>query len=266
MRGGSGGWAHRLRLREVSGLSGETVPASGLAIRSGWYPAIRSTSLTAAPEGGSVVYNAQGAGAEAGLAFAGTFGGGNGGYGCSGSACSVTLDDRGAPTAMAGSWFFEPAAGAEVRVPDYDHLYFGWWLDADEDAYGFQSFAGAAGFAPGAVAAAMEGSATYRGVAAGVWTTVDSSGGRITSARAGEFTAEATLRANFFGASDAGVVNGEIPGSPERGGRRCRTAPRGTGISGDRLRRSPRGARDGLSGSPGTRRGGWRVLPRFAGD
>ena len=207
------------RLREVSGLSGETVPASGLAIRSGWYPAIRSTSLTAAPAGGSVVHNAQGTGAEAGLAFAGTFGGGNGGYDCSGSACSVTLDDRGAPTAMAGSWFFEPAAGAEVRVPDYDHLYFGWWLDADEDAYGFQSFAGAAGFAPGAVAASMEGSATYRGVAAGVWTTVDSSDGRITSARAGEFTAEATLRANFFGASDAGVANGEIAAFRDAGGR-----------------------------------------------
>ena len=120
------------RLREVSGLTGETVPASGLAIRSGWYPAIRSTSLMAAPEGGSVVHNARGTGAEA---------------------------------------------------------------------------------------ASMEGSATYRCVAAGVWTTVDSSGGRITSARAGEFTAEATRRANFFGASDAGVVNGEIAAFRDAGGR-----------------------------------------------
>ena len=197
------------RLREVSGLTGETVPASGLAIQTGYWPVIRSTSLAAAPANGSVTHNAEGTGADAGLGFAGTFSGGRGEYRCAGGACSVTLDDRGAPTAMGGAWIFAPGSGATVTIPDYEHLYFGWWLDG---AYGFQSFAGAAGFPQGAgnVEAAMAGTATYRGAAAGVWAAVDSSGGRIVGARSGEFTAAATLRANFFGALDAGEVEGEI--------------------------------------------------------
>ena len=36
------------------------------------------------------------------------------------------------------------------------------------------------------------------------------SGGQVTEAGSGEFTAEAVLRANFFGALDPGVVSGEI--------------------------------------------------------
>ena len=200
------------RLREVSGLTGETVPASGLTIETGYWPAIRSTSLDAAPANGSVTHNAERTGANAGLEFVGSFGGGAGTYRCSGSDCSVTLDDRGAPTAMGGAWVFAPDSTAMVSIPDYDHLYFGWWLNEAGDPWGFQSFAGAAGFPAGSgnVEAAMEGSATYRGAAAGVWATVDSSGGRITSGRTGAFTAEAVLRANFFGALDAGAVNGEI--------------------------------------------------------
>ena len=209
------------RLREVSGLTGDTVPASGLEIETGWHPAIRSTSLDAAPANGSITHPAVGTGANAGLEFSGTFGGGMGRYRCSGADCSVTLDDRGAPTAMGGVWVFAPDSTATVMIPDYDHLYFGWWLNEADDGWGFQSFAGAAGFAAGSgnVEAAMEGTATYRGAAAGVWATVDSSGGRITGADAGEFTAEATLRANFFGALDAGVVNGEIGSFRDGSGR-----------------------------------------------
>ena len=200
------------RLTEVSGLTGETVPASGLAIEQGWLPVIRSTSLAAAPANGSITHPSEGTGANAGLEFAGTFGGGSGRYRCSGSACSVTLDDAGMPTTIVGAWVFAPDSAAMVLIPDYDHLYFGWWLEEKADSVGFQSFAGATGFpaASGAVEAAMEGTATYRGAAAGVWTEVDSSGGRVTNARAGEFTAEAVLTANFFGALDAGAVNGEI--------------------------------------------------------
>ena len=209
------------RLNEVSGLTGETVPASGLAIETGYWPVIRSTSLAAAPANGSITHPAEGTGADAGLGFAGTFAGGSGEYRCSGSACSVTLDDAGAPTAMGGTWVFAPDSAAMVMIPDYDHLYFGWWLNGTGDDYGFQSFAGAAGFTAGSgtVEAAMEGTATYRGAAAGVWATVDSSGGRITSGRTGEFTAQATLTANFFGALDAGVVNGEIGAFRDGSGR-----------------------------------------------
>ena len=55
--------------------------------------------------------------------------------------------------------------------------------------------------------------------AAGVWTTVNSSGGRITNAGNGEFTAVATLTANFFGAQDVEVVNGEIASFQDGNGR-----------------------------------------------
>ncbi len=152
----------------------------------------------------------------------GTFSGGPGTYNCSGAACSVTLDDRGAPTAMAGAWAFVPDDGAAVMIPDHEYLHLGWWLEVREDgSYGFQTFAGAAGFPAGSgeVTAAMEGQATYTGAAAGVYATIDSSSGRITESDSGEFTAQATLRAHFFGAQDAGVVNGEIDTFRDAAGR-----------------------------------------------
>ena len=210
------------RLREVSGLEGETVSAPGLAVEAAWLPLIRSTSLPAASPRGSVTYGTTGTGADEGLTFTGTFSGASGTYRCSGSSCSMTLDDRGAPTAMRGvAWTFAPAEGAMVNIPDYDHLHFGWWLNETEGAFGFQSFADATGFPGGSgnVEAAMEGSATYRGAAAGVWTTQDVAGGQVTRALSGEFTAQATLRANFFGALDAGAVNGEIASFRDGNGR-----------------------------------------------
>ena len=201
------------RLNEVSGLTGESVPESGLDIETAWLPVITSTSLAAASPRGSVTYGATGTGDAQGLAFTGAFAGGSGEYRCSGGACSLTLDDRGVPTAMGGAWTFVPAPGAMVMVPDYDHLYFGWWLNEEEDgSYGFQTFAGGVGFPAGAadVTAAMAGSATYRGAAAGVYVTMDVSGGQVTRATSGEFTARATLEAHFFGAQDAGEVTGTI--------------------------------------------------------
>ena len=201
------------RLSEVSGLTGETVPASGLEIEVAWLPVIRSVSLRAAPPGGSITHTSEGTGPDEGREFTGTFAGGSGLFLCSGSDCSVTLDDEGMPTAMPGTWKFAPDDGAMVSVPDYDHLYFGWWLNEVEDgAYGFQTFAGAMGFPAGSgtVTPAMEGTATYRGAAAGVWAQETISGGQVTEASNGEFTAEAVLTANFFGAQDAGAVRGRI--------------------------------------------------------
>ena len=57
-------------------------------------------------------------------------------------------------------------------------------LNETEGVYGFQSFADATGFPAGSgrVGAAMEGSATYRGVATGVWTTQDVAAGQVTRA------------------------------------------------------------------------------------
>ena len=202
------------RLDEVSGLTGETVPASGLAIQDAWFPVVRATLLPPAPASGSITYSEG--------TFAGTFGGGSGTYRCSDDTCSVTLDDRGTPTTMVGNWIFAPDSVAMVQIPDYDHLHFGWWLREKEDgAYGFQTFADAGRFPDGAgnVTATMEGTATYRGAAAGVWAKMDVSGGQVTAASSGEFTAQAELTANFFGPLDAGAVSGHIDSFRDGSGR-----------------------------------------------
>ena len=201
------------RLNEVSGLTGEAIPETGLAVEVAYWPVVRSTSLEAALARGSVTYGTMGTGVDEGLSFIGVFAGAAGGYGCSGATCSVTLDDRGVATAMGGDWSFEPDEGAMVQIPDYEHLHFGWWLQEKADgSLGFQTFAGGTGFTTGAgaVTAAMTGSATYRGAAAGVYASVDVAGGRVTGATKGEFTAEATLTAHFFGAMDDGEITGEI--------------------------------------------------------
>ena len=210
------------RLREVSGLTGETVPSAGLTVLDDWLQVIRSTSLAAASSpGGSVTHDAPATGADASLEFEGAFSDAAGTYSCSGSDCSVTLDDMGTATAMGGTWTFMPAEGAMVNIPDYDYVYFGWWLHERGGSYGFQTFADAAGFANGAgkVDAALEDTATYRGPAAGVWATLDVSAGQVTRAVGGEFTADAVLTANFFGPQDAGVVTGEIASFRDGSGR-----------------------------------------------
>lgn len=168
------------RLREVSGLTGEAIPDAGLPVVAAYLPLVGSTSLAAASPNGSARHVAQGTGAGAGLSFTGTFAGGTGTYGCSGGNCSVTLDDRAMPTAMAGDWTFSPDGGAMVNVPDYAHLHFGWWLSGkDGGPYGFQTFAGSTGYGSGssAVTAAMTGTATYRGAAAGLYASMDVAGG-----------------------------------------------------------------------------------------
>ena len=202
------------RLNEVSGLSGEAIPEGGLAVEAAYWPLVRSTSLEAAPARGSVTHGATGTGADEGLSFNGAFAGAAGGYSCSGAACSVTLDDTGrGHRRWPGAGPSSPTEGAMVQVPDYDHLHFGWWLQEKEDgSRDFQTFAGGTGFTPGAgtVTTAMTGSATYRGAAAGVYASMDVAGGQVTGATEGEFTAEATLMAHFFGALDDGEISGQI--------------------------------------------------------
>ena len=201
------------RLTEVSGLIGEAIPETGVAVEAVYWPVVRAISLEAAPARGSVTHGPTGTEADEGLSFIGVFAGAAGGYGCSGAACSVTLDDRGVATEMGGAWTFEPDEGAMVQIPDYEHLHFGWWRQEKTDgSLGFQTFAGGTGFTAGAgaVTAAMTGSATYRGAAAGVYASVDVAGGLVTGATEGEFTAEATLTAHFFGALDDGEITGEI--------------------------------------------------------
>ena len=131
---------------------------------------------------------------------------------------SVTLDDRGAPTAMGGSRIIAPGVRRrDGGEPGLRAFLFGVVAEPGRRSLGRPELRGRGRL--GHCRGSDGGTATWRGAAAGVWATVDSSGGRITGARSGEFTAEAVLRANFFGALDAGAVEGEIGSFRDGSGR-----------------------------------------------
>ena len=99
-------------------------------------------------------------------------------------------------------WTFAPTnPNGTIDVADKDgYLQFGWWLnmkgDDVDDGFDVQTFASAPGMTESGVlqGSAVEGSATYRGGAAGKWaiasTTEDATDG-------GHFTATATLGVDF---------------------------------------------------------------------
>ena len=150
--------------------------------------------------------------------FAGTLHGGAGNYQCTSAAdatCSVTTTDKGVHT-FGGDWTFTFAAKAMVNVVDSDYLHFGWWVDApamSDGKYAFQTFAGAGAdavaFADNQING-VEGTATYKGAAAGMYVTKDVTAGLVTGATAGGFTASATLQANFGDGTAAGNIDGSI--------------------------------------------------------
>ena len=114
----------------------------------------------------------------------------------------VTVNDKGVFTAITGTWTFKADVDAMVLLPDTDYLNFGWWVKAPDKAdgtYTFQTFAGAQGFAEATtISDNMEGTATYKGAAAGVYVLKDVSAGLVTGASNGDFTANATLTADFL--------------------------------------------------------------------
>ena len=59
----------------------------------------------------------------------GRFDGAMGTYLCGSNDCSVTINDKGTATTIAGTWTFTPDAGAMVDVADADYMYYGFWLD-----------------------------------------------------------------------------------------------------------------------------------------
>ncbi len=162
------------------------------------------------------VVTTTGTGSSAEHSFTGGFAGAAGTYSCTGDAttCTVGVGSDGKIN-LAGTWTFTADSGAMINVPDSDYLNFGWWLNKKTDgSYDFQTFAGSTGFTDGSgnVAATMEGTAVYNGKAAGLYVVKDVSGGQVTGATHGEFTANATLNASFFGASDPGQISGRIHG------------------------------------------------------
>ena len=85
-----------------------------------------------------------------------------------------------------------------IDVADTAYISFGWWLNAmGTMGYEFDAFASVVGMGEEArtvVAADVEGSATYKGAAAGKWAMQSTSDD---SASGGHFTATATLTADF---------------------------------------------------------------------
>ena len=133
--------------------------------------------------------------------FEGSVRGVDGTFSCTGPCMAPTPNDDGDIVDFAETgWTFAPEnSGALIKVKDENYVSFGWWLDAmgTQGAYKFDAFASATGMGeavPSRAAAEVDGSATYRGAAAGKYailsTTDDSASG-------GHFTAAATLTADF---------------------------------------------------------------------
>ena len=135
---------------------------------------------------------------------AGTYNGALGTYRCNGAAdCTVTLDAKGAITAMNDGWIFTPDPRATSDQPDYDYLHYGFWLMKTTDEDGVLTYDGVETFADSSVAESgnvttVTGSATYDGGSTGVYVkNVYTIGGSIESATSGHFTADVSLMATF---------------------------------------------------------------------
>lgn len=140
---------------------------------------------------------------------AGIFDGARGTYVCTPSVasdCTSSVRDGGG-IQLLGGWKFVPAAGAEVTKRDTEYQYFGWWLRAGS-RYAFGAFHAGVGAAAGEFAslAQLQGTATYRGPAAGMFA-LQPQGATATW---GEFTARATLEVDFGNDVVPGTVEGTV--------------------------------------------------------
>ena len=140
----------------------------------------------------------------------GNYLGAPGEYRCAGE-CSSTNDGSGSPSALGGTWWFKPDAGAMITQSDANYLYYGWWVSKDKDGgpTAASAFAGLVGDVDGTAdpdtksGADLTGSATYSGNAAGKFAMSNPLDG---TGSGGHFTADAELKAKF-GSNDT-VGNG----------------------------------------------------------
>ena len=132
----------------------------------------------------------------------GTYDGAPGQYRCTGT-CSSTNDGKGSPSALTGTWHFDPDESAMVHRPDTDYLYFGWWVSKDKDGSptAASAFHGMRGDVDGGDAgnqvtagSSLSGTATYEGHAAGKFAMNNPLDG---TSNGGHFTADAMLEATF---------------------------------------------------------------------
>ena len=161
--------------------------------------------------------------ADASNPLIGTYYGVPGRFTCTGNDCTATRSASGTLSLGTANWRFTPDGDpSAIRIPDTntdsDYLTFGYWLEEVTDAAGTTAYrAGvyypAAGSRTGQIAATVTGEATYTGPAAGLFAKreYDPEGGG-TVETAGQFTADATLTADFDRAQFAGA-DGSVSGT-----------------------------------------------------
>ena len=152
------------------------------------------------------------------LSFAGMFAGVAGTFECTagGGSCTLTTNAEG-ELQLAADWRFTPNDNlATVKDPDEAYAWFGWWLNKPKNntsAHAVEVFAGGTTDHAANITDAIEGNATYSGVAAGKYATRTFTAGVQTDAAAGHFTANANLTARFAEDDELGTgINGSISG------------------------------------------------------
>jgi len=132
-------------------------------------------------------------------------------------ACTVT--NRNASFTFGGPWVFTPSsASAQIRIEDDEFMYFGWWARQSESngEWSFRTFHGPSGTGTSGNRSAagdlegLSGTATYTGVAAGQYSFAPLG----SKPEHGEFTAKASLTANFTDSDVRGTIDG-FSGHPD---------------------------------------------------
>ncbi|MCY3825305.1 MAG: hypothetical protein OXG62_15705 [Nitrospinae bacterium] len=129
----------------------------------------------------------------------------------SGTACSISVDEKSAIVATQG-YVFQPMISGTTSTADADYLAWGVWLTVP-DATGTNDVAAAGAFASGndafQVRAELTGTATYNGVASGMY----SAAGMVEY-----FDADVSLTANFGGTLGADSTPGSAPDATDNDG------------------------------------------------
>ncbi len=152
----------------------------------------------------------------------GTFDGVAGTFACA-SGCSLASGADGKLSTFGGTWTFtadSKDATVAGALEDADYLDFGYWVQTDESGDGtvYMVDTFIRGQTPSSASAvnvtALEGSATYKGGAAGLYTKrAFAAGGDGAVMAAGRFTADAELVANFAGDDVAVNLRNSITGT-----------------------------------------------------
>ena len=159
------------------------------------------------------------------VSIPGNYDGAGGRYECtnSGAACTVAVTPGGAYT-LTGTWTFVPELNATAWLQDGgsaagtqigEFMSFGWWLQeptAQTGTYTFRYYADGTPYDPSASVNLADGETTYTGRAAGKFVVQEIDDTGVTGGEAGQFTAAASLIADFSGTLAGGSISGTISG------------------------------------------------------